>query len=329
MEEGLDLVDQAASFGKPYPTIIFTGGDPLKRPDIFELLQHAGKVGIGFALSPAITDTLSGEILSRIKSLGTSSISVSLDGAFADTHDLIRGRARTFEKTVDVLRKAKEIGLQVQVNTAIMKRNFAELPKMFHLIRSLGVRTWELFFLVKVGRGNSVEDLSPEEAESVCNFLYDVSRYDCVVRCVEAPFIRRVAKQRAELGDYWGSNAIYSKLKEELAMLEGNPARDARSSLSLRGTLDGDGIIFVAYDGSIHPGGLVPLNLGNVRSGNLVDIYRNNELLRSIRERKLNGACGECGFRDSCGGSRARALAYFGDPRGSDPACINVSRFPR
>lgn len=321
-EEGFRLIDQVTSFGKPYPTIIFTGGDPLHRTDIFELLQYSADHDVGFALSPAVTESLTHETLTKIKSVGTSSISISLDGANAETHDSIRGIPGTFQRTVEALRRSKEIGLPVQVNTAVMKRNFKELPKIFHLIKTLGVKTWEVFFLVKVGRGNAVEDLSPGENESVCNFLYDASRDGMIVRCVEAPFIRRVAKQRGEIGDYWRTDDVYRELREELVASDGIPADGIISTLRPRGTLDGDGVIFVGYDGSVHPGGLVPVSLGNIKSGNLSEIYRNNELLRSIRERKLNGKCGSCNFKENCGGSRARAFAYHGDPLASDPACL-------
>ncbi len=321
-EQGFDLIDQVTTFGKPYPTMIFTGGDPLHRKDIFELLQHSKEKGVGFSLSPAVTDGLDREMLSKIKSLGTISISISLDGAYAETHDSIRGISGTFHKTIEVLKQSKEVGLSAQVNTTVMKRNFRELPKIFHLIKGLGVKVWEVFFLVKVGRGNAVEDLTPEENEGVCNFLYDASRSGMVVRSVEAPFIRRVAKQRSEGANHLRTNEIYQSLSQELSALEGMPEGNAISTLRPSGTLDGDGIVFVGYDGSIHPGGLVPVNLGNVKSENLSEIYRNNELLREIRQRKFSGNCGLCDYREICGGSRARAYSYHGDPLASDPACI-------
>lgn len=321
-EQGFKLIDQVTSFGKPYPTVIFTGGDPLYRADILELLQYSKEKGVGFALSPAVTERLSKEMLSKIKSLGTISISISLDGAYAGTHDSIRRIPGTFQRTMEVLRESKEIGLSAQVNTVVMKRNFKELPQIFHLIKGLGVKVWEVFFLVKVGRGSSVEDLTPEENESVCNFLYDASRSGMVVRSVEAPFIRRVASKRMETNDYWKQNELYKSLSEELFALEGKPADDAVSTLRPSGTLDGDGIVFVGYDGSVHPGGLVPVPLGNVKSESLSRIYRENELLRKIRGRQFSGTCGICCYKEICGGSRARAYSYSEDTLSSDPACI-------
>ena len=323
-EEGFRLVDQVASFGRPFPTIILTGGDPLRRRDLFDLLTYAARREMKFAVSPAATNLLSREVLVRIKQLGASSVSISLDGAWASTHDAIRRREGTYERTVRAVQDAVEIGLDVQVNTVVMKRNFRELAGVFSLVRGLGVRTWELFFLVKVGRGSGAEDIAPAEYESACNFLYDASFYGQTIRCVEATFIRRVLRQRSQPGTYWRDDD-YLRLKSELVEREGEQSSDA-STLRQRGTLDGDGVVFVAYDGTIHPGGLLPLSIGNVRRDTLSEVYRGSEVLRRIRAREMSGPCGECEFRDVCGGSRARAYAYTADPLASDPACVYASR---
>lgn len=318
-DEGIKLVDQVASFGKPSPTIIFTGGDPLLRKDTFDLLAYASKAGVKFAVSPAVTELLNYDSLKRLKEAGTITISISLDGPFAQTHDSIRGVTGTFESTVRAIANAVSLYLNPQINTTIMKSNYVELPQLFHLIKTLGIKTWELFFLVKVGRGSGVEDLTPVETESVCNFLYDASMYGLTIRTVEGPFIRRVMKQRLQNGDYW-KDETYIKMRSELERLEGKPS--SASTLASRGTLDGDGIIFVGYDGTIHPGGLVPVGMGNVKVDSLVETYRQNELLLNVRSRNMNGYCGICEFRLSCGGSRARAYSFGGDPLGSDPACL-------
>lgn len=321
--EGFELIDQVASFDKPTPTIIFTGGDPLMRKDIFKMLTYASERGVKFALSPAVSEKLNIDTLSRIKESGASAISISLDGATPLSHDSIRRRDGSFKMTVDAISNAIGLGLNVQVNTVVMKRNFEELPDIFALIKGLGVKTWELFFLVQVGRGSGVEDLDPDQYESVCNFLYDASRYGILIRCVEAPFIRRVIRLRMKLIDYWGDDA-YIRMHSRLAELCGGP--ESHSSISLSGTLDGDGVVFVAYDGTVNPGGLLPLPLGDVRNDRLVDIYRRDKLLKSIRARQLHGFCGSCEFSSVCGGSRARAYSCFGDPLASDPACIMVSK---
>jgi radical SAM protein len=321
-EEGYKLIDAVRSFGKPYPTIIFTGGDPPMRKDLFELLGYALRSGVSFAVSPAATPLLTKNTLARLKEARLASLSVSLDGSSPEVHDAIRGQPGTFERTIEAISNALQIGIKVQVNTAIMKRNFRDLPDILHLIRGLGISTWELFFLVKVGRGESLEDLSPEENEGVCNFLYEASHYDLIVRCVEAPFIRRVVKQRKEAGRYWDQHANYQTLHSRLVELEGFPRPKSVSTIATKGTLDGDGIIFVGYDGTISPGGLIPINLGNVREDDIVYLYQNNKILTNIRERRFNGRCGVCEFKEICGGSRARAFSLSGDPLSSDPACV-------
>lgn len=318
-EEGVRLIDQVASFGKPSPIIVFTGGDPLLRGDLFELLSYAANAGVRFAVSPAVTELLSYDTLKRIKAAGVSAVSVSLDGASAQTHDSIRRIEGTYQRTIQAVKDAVSAGLNIQVNTAVMKSNYTELPQLFHLIRTLGVKTWELFFLVKVGRGSGVDDLTPEEYESACNFLYDASFYGLMIRTVEAPFIRRVAKERLNSGDYWNTEE-YHKLRTELLRTEGEPV--GHSTIGPRGTLDGDGIVFVGYDGTISPGGLVPIGIGNVKRDSLVSVYRDSELLRNIRSRKMSGPCGMCNFIEMCGGSRARAYSYHADPLSSDPACF-------
>jgi radical SAM protein len=320
-EEGVDLIDQVASFGKPYPTLVMTGGDPLKRRDLFELAAHAKERGVQFAVSPAVTELLTDGALEKIRDVGPSSISVSLDGAFGETHDSIRGVRGTFDSTLERIGAAVKLGISVQVNTAVMKRNFEELPEIFRLIRKRGVKIWELFFLVQVGRGAGVDDLTSEEYESVCNLLYDASHYGLVIRSVEAPFVRRVMNERLRRGDYW-KDETYQRLKRAFLRLNGEPT--AASTLRPRGTLDGDGIVFVGYEGSIYPGGFLPINVGDVRENGLVASYRESGLLRRIRGRQLNGHCAVCEFTDVCGGSRARSYATHGDPLGSDPACIRV-----
>ncbi len=320
--EAMSLIEQITKFDKPYPTMIFTGGDPLKRTDLFDLMLHTAELGINFAVSPAVTELLTYETLVRFKRIGAASISVSLDGAYEDTHDAIRRRKGTFQRTLESIKDAVSLGLNIQVNTAIMQGNLEELPELFHLIKNLGVRTWEVFFLIKVGRGSSVEDLNPAQCESACNFLLDASSYGVTIRTVEAPFIRRVIRQRSEPGSSW-NDLDYQRLASRLVQLEGEPR--STSTLRPRGTLDGDGIVFVAHDGTIHPGGLLPIPLGNIKTDSLANIYSESKLLGNIRNRKMSGGCGVCEFSKACGGSRARAFSYSADPLSSDPACIHAS----
>lgn len=174
------------------------------------------------------------------------------------------------------------------------------------------------------GSGTNCEEISPNEHEDVCHFLVDASRFGIVVRTVEAPFFRRVATQRrayhgADVAGAFALGPLYAQLSGRLRQVLGAPAgRVATPSVATR---DGNGVIFVAYNGDVHPSGFLPLSLGNVRSAPLVEVYRRHPLLRSIRRAEFSGRCGRCAFAEICGGSRARAYARYGDPLASDPAC--------
>lgn len=318
-KEGLALIDKITEFGFPYPVIIFTGGDPLMRSDIFKLMKHANELGVKFAVSPAVTNLLTYDKMVKIHELGATSISISLDGAVKETHDSIRSIDGTFDATIKSIKNAIKAGLNIQVNTTVMKSNVNELPRIFNLIKRLGVKVWEVFFLIKIGRGAELQEISPPEYESVCNFLYDASKYGVVIRTVEAPFERRVVTMREKYGSYW-RDSLYYRLHSELTNLEGEPKHD--STISPVGTLDGDGIIFVGNDGTISPGGFLPVKLGNIKKDSLVDIYRNNTIMKSIRAREFSGYCGKCEFKWQCGGSRARTYYSEHDLLASDLACF-------
>jgi radical SAM protein len=321
-ENGLALVDEIKKFGKPYPTVILTGGDPLMRKDLFDIIGEMADSSIPVAVSPAVTDLLVENALVNFKRLGVASISVSLDSISPSRHDRIRSIPGTFVRTVHVMKKALEVGLTIQVNTTIMKENMMELPLIFEFLRRNGVRVWELFFLINVGRGKNIQQTDSMENESICNFLYDASKYGMVLRCVEAPFIRRIAELRSKYDNYW-SEPLYHRFKDMLMTNSGKG--NSYSSFARKGTLDGDGTIFIAYDGDIQPGGLLPYKIGNVKKDSLVDIYRYDGTLKKIRRREFQGACGVCFFRHICGGSRARSYAYYKDPLSSDPGCVFAS----
>jgi radical SAM protein with 4Fe4S-binding SPASM domain len=272
-------------------------------------------------VSPAVSQELTRDVLSKLAGAGASALSLSLDGSLPETHDAIRRQDGTFGRTLQAAAEARDLGLRVQVNTTVMVETVGELTGIFHLLRRLGVRAWELFFLIEVGRGaeGDVHALPAVACESVCNFLYDASRYGIAVRAVEAPFLRRVLRMREERGDYW-NDGLYRSLRSDLIASEG--MSNLPSSLAPAGTLDGDGILFVAHDGAVYPGGLLPYALGNVKDGDLPSIYRTHELLQQIRRRAFTGSCGVCPLREVCGGSRARAYATAGDPLASDSACV-------
>ncbi len=310
-------IEGLAAFGTP-PVLVLTGGDPLSRPDLFELVRAARDRGLPVAVSPAVSAALTPAVLGRLAREEVSAISLSLDGALAATHEAVRRQPGVFDATVRAFREAVAAGLRVQMNTAVLRSNLSELPRLFGLVRDLGLSAWEVFFLVRTGRAETLEDLVPAEYEAVAQFLYDASRHGVAVRPIEAPFVRRILRERRR-GPPEGLSAGYAKLSSDLEAIVGAPT--GPSTLRPHGPLDGDGTIFVRYDGAVFPGGFAEYPLGNVQSTPLATIYRDHPALARIRRREFHGPCGVCPYRGCCGGSRGRAYAVGQDLFGSDPAC--------
>ncbi len=305
-------------FGEP-PLLVITGGNPLKRRDLWNILS---KTSVPKALSPTVGELLDqsiDEIRRRVRS-----VSISLDGIL-DTHDEIRGVEGHFLRTIKAIEKLRSAGVRVQVNTIVIRRNVLELPLILRRIVELGVPAWELFFLVRVGRGLDLkhEDLTPQEYEDVMNFLYEASFYGPMIRTVEGPFFRRVALERSR--GIKRASHLYKRIRDKLREVLGSPTL-SRARATTFGTRDGKGIIFVSSEGDVYPSGFLPFSLGNIKSRELIDIYRRDELLVKIRRGEFNGKCGICEYKDICGGSRSRAYAEEGDPLGEDPACLYKPR---
>ena len=317
--EGLELINQVAAFGRPYPILVLTGGDCLLRPDIFALVEHATSLGMPVALSPSVTPSLTLEMIERIRTSGVKAVSISLDGAVAQTHETVRGIPGHFEKTVEAIRALTAAGMTVQVNTTVMRSNVDELAEIAKIVADAGAQIWEVFFLVQMGRGVSTEAITAQEHEDICHFLYDASQYGFIIRTVEAPFFRRIVTRRLA-GDEAPTSALYARLSQGLISLMGPATMRMRAHTTA--TRDGKGIVFVAYDGEIYPAGFLPQPLGNVRDYPIAEIYRDNPLLREIRASNFSGRCGYCEYADLCGGSRARAYAATGNALGEDPACF-------
>jgi len=318
-ESGLRLIDQILEFGEPYPALLLTGGDPLMRSDIFDLIKHAREQGIYTAVAASVTPLLDRNRMELLRDLGVEIISVSLDGATAELHDKIRNSPGTFDATLKAIRTAADCGIRLQVNTTVMKSNLRDLADIFHLVRERGAVAWEAFFLIRTGRGSTLENPEPWECEEVTHFLYEATQYGIPVRTSEGPHFRRVFIQR-EKGGARPRGELYGLLSANLRRLEGEPLR--APFLRLNATGDGRGILFISHSGEVYPSGFLPLSLGNVKVGNLKSIYTTHPLLLEIRNpANLKGRCGTCEHRVICGGSRSRAYAEFHDLYQEDPAC--------
>lgn len=306
--EGFELIDEIRRFGRPL--FIFTGGDPLKRPDIFELIQYAHSVGLKPALSPSGTPLLNREHLGRAAAAGIGTVSISLDGATAAEHDHFRGVAGSFELSTKAAHMVRELDMRLQINTTVTPHNMNQLPALAALVDGLGAARWEVFFLVPTGRGRDLERGAASQYEQAARWLFErSSQLNAHITVVEAPFYRRVTLQR-------------------LATQEGtDPATVHASSRTGRGRFlpsmnSGSGFVFVSHLGEVYPSGFMPLTTGSVRSDSLVTLYRDHPVFRQLRDPdQLKGRCGRCEYRALCGGSRARAYAMTGDYLASDPFC--------
>jgi len=234
---------------------VLTGGDVLMRPDLLRLVRKARELGLHTAVSPSVTPRLEPAALSSLREAGVKVASLSLDGAGPATHEGLRGVAGHFEQTVEALHLLRDHGFTVQVNTVVRPENVAELPEIAAIVDEVGASIWEVFFLVRVGRGTVLAELSPQQNEDVCHFLFDASRYGFIVRTVEAPFFRRVVAWRRE-GRPVEAGPLYDGLAERLRTLLGEPRNEPRAQT--KGTRDGKGIVFVAHDGDGLPGRLPP-----------------------------------------------------------------------
>jgi radical SAM protein len=316
--ESLRFIDSLAAFDRPAPILVITGGDALMRPDLAELIVHAKASGVPVALAPSVTPLLTDARLQELRDLGVKVASLSLDGASAATHEGMRGITGHFPATLDALERMHAHGFVVQVNTVVTSDNVDELPAIAKIVKDSGASIWEVFFLVNVGRGTSLLELGPDDNEDVCQFLYDASKYGFIVRTVEGPMFRRVVRWR-EQGVAGPTGALYERLSAGLRDQLGPPTGPSKAHT--KGTRDGRGIVFVSATGDVYPAGFLPIVLGNVREHDIVDLYRDDPLLRQIRAAEFSGKCGRCDYRELCAGSRARAYAATGDPLGEDPAC--------
>jgi radical SAM protein with 4Fe4S-binding SPASM domain len=300
-EEGRRLLLRLAAFD-PMPHVIFTGGDPLERADLFDLIAYARALGLEVSVSPSATPKLTTQTIWRFKEAGVAAISLSLDAATEERHDALRGVPGCFARTLAAARTAGEACLPTQVNTLVCAETIRDLADVYALAKELGVARWSLFFLVTVGRGTVLQSLDADAAEHLLWWVADLPRGDGlpIVTTTEAPQLRRIALERHRLLGAWGTRAAF-------------------------GIRDGNGILFISHTGNITPAGFLPVAAGNVRKHDVVDVYRHSPMFEGLRRPSdFQGRCGVCRYHSICGGSRARAWAATGDVFAEDPLCPYV-----
>ena len=302
-EEAYRVLEQIRAFGNPL--VVFTGGDPLKRSDLFNLIEKSVGLGLRTTVTPSATPLLTHAAVAAFHGSGISRMAVSLDGPNKAIHDGFRGVEGSFARTIAALKFAAQIGLETQVNTTVSRHNRNHLERIAQLVSDSKARLWSVFFLVVTGRARMEDDLNAEEYERVFEFLYRTSLiapFD--IKTTEAPHYRRYYAQQRKQSGAGAAKAAPSLIQRQ------------------SGINDGKGLLFISRTGEIFPSGFLEISAGNVRTQSLANAYRNSQLFRVIRDTdQLEGKCGVCDYRNLCGGSRSRALALTGNFMASDPRC--------
>ncbi len=301
--EAYRLLDQIREFGTPL--MVFTGGDPLKRPDLPLLLRRSVALGLRTNVSPSATPLLTREAIQEFKECGVTRMAISLDGPNAPSHDGFRGVPGTYDRAIEALEDARLIGLETQLMTTVTRRNMHSLDQIAQIAAAVNVRMWSVFFLVVTGRALRGDDLMAEEYEQIFEQLYEISQWAPFdVKTTEAMHYRRYLARRNQQ--------------------EPAPAAQAQRTVwRTAGVSDGRGFVFISHTGEIYPSGFLPVSAGNVRQDSVVEVYRNSALFRSLRDPAgREGKCGVCEYTKLCGGSRARAYASTGNYLAEDPRCV-------
>jgi radical SAM protein len=300
--EGYKLIEQVAELGPS--EFILTGGDPLKRSDIYEFINYAARRGLRPTVTPSATPLLTRDAVIRMADSGLARISLTLDAATAAAHDAHRGIPGAWQTTVDAVRWSVEIGLPVEITTTIAKENAGEIEAMATLLADLHVASWDLFFSIPTTSPHHCTMVTAWEAEEIFGRMYAISKW--------APF----SIDAPEAGHY--RRFVLQQMMTEL-----DSTLEDLIEQGHHGINEAKAFIFIANTGEVYPSGFLPLPAGNVRHRRLAEIYSSSPLFVSLRDSALlKGKCGICEYRDICGGSRARAYAVGGDPLAEEPLCV-------
>lgn len=303
-KEAFDLIDTFPQTGDP--VVIFTGGEPLLRPDVFDLIKHADNLGLRCVMAPNGT-LITPENAKLMKQSGIQRCSISIDGPGAKEHDLFRGVPGAFEQSMSGIEYLKQAGIPFQVNTTVTRDNLHQFKDIFNLARDLGAVAWHIFMLVPTGRGAEIADqaISAQEYEEVLNWFYDFRKTtDMHLKATCAPHYYRIMRQRAR--------------EENIPVNQENFGLDAMS----RGCLGGIGFCFISHAGQVQPCGYLELDCGNVKKTPFPKIWRNSSNFLKLRNMKeYEGKCGVCEYHRVCGGCRARAFTMNQNFMSPEPLC--------
>ncbi|HSM59047.1 MAG TPA: radical SAM protein [Candidatus Sulfomarinibacteraceae bacterium] len=329
-EEALDLVEQIAAMGRSI--LVLSGGEPLFRPDIFEIAGHATHAGLIVALATNGT-LITEETAAAIKASGIRRVSISFDGADAATHDLFRG-AGAYARALDGIDHLRAAGIPIQINTTVARHNAHQMPETLAFARAIGAAALHLFLLVPVGCGVEIADdqqITPEEYEGVLNWMYDAEMEGGIeLKATCAPHYFRIVRQRQAEERRNGvlrQGPQSMQRQREKGRAHGNPGGPPAMNSMTKGCLAGTGVVFVSHRGELFPCGYLPLEAGHLRRQPFETIWQESPLFADLRDpERLNGKCGVCEFKRVCSGCRARAYGMTGDYLGEEPFCTYEPR---
>lgn len=303
------------------PMLILTGGEPLYRPDLFEIAQYATQKGIRTSLASNGT-LITEEIAQRLKSVGIVRVAISMDGATPEVHDAFRGLPGSMEGALRGAAAVKRAGMQLQFNITVAQHNKNQIPSILQLAQERGADAVHLFVLVPVGCGVQIagrEMLPADEVEALLEWLYQTSEKPGLeVRATCAPQYHRIMRQQG------GAGAVLRSRQAAVVSLGGHPGMQGApgNRAGSKGCLAGSGVCFISHNGTVQPCGYLPLPAGNLRRQSFREVWEGSELFAQLRDPNLlGGKCGECEYKVSCGGCRARAYYEYGHFLAEEPYC--------
>ncbi|MDY6825526.1 MAG: heme b synthase [Thermodesulfobacteriota bacterium] len=302
--QSLTLLDQIAETGSPI--VILTGGEPLLRPDIFEIARHGTDKGLRMVMAPNGT-LITEETAQKMAASGIERISISIDGATRDRHDRFRGVDGAFDGALNGAEIARQAGIEFQINTTITRANMDEIPRIMALAEEVGAVAHHIFLLVPTGRGKDLADqaISAENYESTLNWFYDQKKTKSMqLKATCAPQYYRIMRQRAK--------------EDNISVTFETHGLDAVT----RGCLGGTSFCFISHRGVVQPCGFLELNCGDVTQNTFKTIWETAPHFLALRDfSNLKGKCGACEYKRVCGGCRARAFEATDDYLAEEPLC--------
>ena len=320
--EACSLIDQVAAFAKPI--FVLSGGEPLFRPDIFDIARHAVDAGLIVALATNGT-LIDANVARRIHDSGIRRVSISFDGADAPTHDIFRGPG-AFDQALAGMAHLRAAGVPYQINTTVAKHNRDQMPETLRMAKELGAEALHLFLLVPVGCGVEIaedQQISPEEYEGVLNWMYDAEMQGGIeLKATCAPHYFRITRQRQAEERRLGIVRAAPDSQQRQQQAGGHPGGRHAMNAMTKGCLAGTGVCFVSHRGEVFPCGYLPVEAGNIRSQPFQAIWEGAPLFAELRNPDLlGGKCGLCEFKRVCSGCRARAYGMTGEYLGEEPFC--------